>query len=455
MSLPFQRDFPAVEFTTRRARVCDLIGPSAFALIQGAGPCERSEPFRQTNEFYYLCGVEAPQALLLLDGGRRRTTLFLPPRDVRQERSEGPGIAQEDETEICRLTGVDAVQSPDQLGRFLGDAHVLYTPHSPGEGPAAYRDELIHAARRIEADPWDSRRGREELLIDLLRKQHPEIEFRDLSPLLDSLRIIKSAREVEMMRRAGRITALAVREAMRSTRPGLREYHLGAVADYVFKVNGARGAAYRAIIASGANIWYAHYWRNDRELKDGDLVLMDFAPDYHYYTSDIGRTWPVRGRFTDEQWEQYRFVNSFHQELLKRIRPGVLPSLILSEAAAEMEKIIDRTRFMNAAFEAAARRALTFNGHLSHPVGMAVHDVGRYVDRPLEPGVAFAVDPQLWAPEEKLYVRVEDTVVVTGDGMENLTALAPLELDDIEIEIARPSILAAHPPVYVDEDHSE
>ncbi|MCA1596016.1 MAG: M24 family metallopeptidase, partial [Chloroflexi bacterium] len=338
------------------------------------------------------------------------------------------------------------------LARQLDEARVLYTPHSPAEGPAAYRDELLGAAQQIEADTWDGRRSRESHLRELLRDRRPTLELRDLSPLLDSLRIIKSSREVELMRRAGRITALAVREAMRSTRPGLREYQLGAVADYVFRVNGGRGAAYRAIIASGPNIWLPHYWRNDQELRDGELVLMDYAPDYHYYTSDIGRTWPVRGRFTDEQWEQYRFITRYHQELLKRIRPGALPSEILAEAASEMHKVIEHTRFMNAAFEAAARRSLTFSGHLSHPVGIAVHDVGRYYDRPLEPGVVFSVDPQLWAPEEKLYVRVEDTVVVTADGMENLTALAPVELDDIEIEIARPSMLAAYPPVFIDEE---
>src|SRR6185295_8777097 len=131
---------------------------------------------------------------------------------------------------------------------------------------------------------------------------------RDLSPILDELRLIKSPRELELLRRAGTLSALAVREAMRSTRPGLREHHLEAVARYLFRLNGATGEGYCAIVASGAHIWHPHYFRNDDDLRDGDLVLMDYAPDFRYYTSDIGRMWPVNGRFDAVQRELYEFM---------------------------------------------------------------------------------------------------------------------------------------------------
>jgi Xaa-Pro aminopeptidase len=235
---------------------------------------------------------------------------------------------------------------------------------------------------------------------------------------------------------------------MRSTRPGVREHHLEAVARYLFRLNGAAGEGYCAIVPSGPRIWHPHYFRNDAELRDGDLVLMDYAPDYRYYTSDIGRMWPVNGRFSPEQRELSAFITRYHRALLRRIRPGRLAAEILAEAAEEMAGVIASTRFSRPSVEQAAKRSLQYSGHLSHPVGMAVHDVGDYRGRPLEPGMVFAVDPQLWVPEEKLYVRVEDTVAVTDDGVEVLTAAAPLELDEIEAEIGKGGLVQQFPPVF-------
>lgn len=443
----FQHDFPPEEFRARRARLFDTLGVQGCALVQGAGPVERSEPFRQTNEFYYLCGVEVPRALLLLDGRSRTTTLFLPHRDERQERSEGPSFAAEDEALLSKLAGVDSVRPVEDLLPMLNGIDLLFTPHSPAEGAAMYRDESLHAARQIAADPWDPRTPREAQFIHLLHERCPTIEIKDLSPALDDLRLIKSPREIELMRRAGQLTALAVKEAMRCTRPGVYEYQLGAVAEYIYRSNGAAGVGYRAIIAGGSNIWYAHYYRNNQPLADGEVVLMDFAPDYHYYTSDIGRTWPVNGHFSDVQRESYGFITTYHKALLQRIRPGKLPAAVLAETASHMAAVIEETQFSKPVYQAAALRALEFTGHLSHPVGMAVHDVGSYSDRPMQPGLVISVDPQLWIPEEQLYIRVEDTVVLTETGIENLTALAPLELEEIERSVGRGDTLQRLPEV--------
>ena len=128
------------------------------------------------------------------------------------------------------------------------------------------------------------------------------------------------------MRRTGRLSARAVAEAMRSTRPGVSEYQLGAVADYFYPRNGARGEGYRPIIAAGANIWHVHYYRCDGALRDGDLVLMDYAPDLCHYTNDIGRMWPVNGMYSPVQRELYGFMVEYHKAVLARIRPGVLPA---------------------------------------------------------------------------------------------------------------------------------
>jgi Xaa-Pro aminopeptidase len=236
------------------------------------------------------------------------------------------------------------------------------------------------------------------------------------------------------------------------------EYQLGAVADYIFLVNGARGGAYRPIIAGGTNAWHGHYYRNNCELRDGDLVLMDYAPDYSNYTSDIGRMWPVNGKYVRKahqrlrlmaawQRELYGFIVEYHKVLLKLIRPGVMASQIMEEAAQGMRQVVERTKFSKSCYEKAARQALEFRGHLSHGVGMDVHDGGNYTLKPLIPGTVFAVDPQMWIPEEQLYIRVEDTVVVTQDGIENLTQLAPLELDDVEKLMKEDGILQKLPPL--------
>jgi Xaa-Pro aminopeptidase len=230
-------------------------------------------------------------------------------------------------------------------------------------------------------------------------------------------------------------------EAMRSTAPGVREHELVAVADLVFLRGGARGGAYGPIVAGGANAWYGHYSANDADLRAGDLVLMDYAPDLAYYTSDIGRMWPVAGVYAPWQRELYGFVLDLHRELLARIRPGATAEEILDGAAAAMWPRIEATGFSEPEYRRAAEAALVFPGHLSHPVGMADHDVGDYRGGPLEPGLVFAVDPMIWVHERRLYVRVEDTVAVTEDGVESLTGFVPLELDDVERTMREPGLL--------------
>ena len=436
----FQPDFPPEEFASRRARIFEAIGPEAHAVLQGAAPPRGFEVFRQSNQFYYCCGLEVPQAQLLLAGADRTAALYLPHRPEGRN-AEGAGLAAEDAELIRRQTGVDAVWGVEKFAEHLRDAKVLHTPHRPAEGRQGSRDELTRANRLVADDPWDAQAAREHRFIGLLRARLPRAEIRDLSPTLDAMRTVKSPREIDLLRRAGRLAALAVTEAMRATRAGLFEYQLGAVAHYVYLLEGARGEGYRAIIASGKNTWHGHYFRNCCELTDGDLVLMDTAPDCGYYTSDIGRMWPINGRYAPVQRELYGFMVAYHKAVLARIRPGATADEIHDGAAAEMAEVVEATSFSKAIYREAAQRTLEFRGHLSHPVGMAVHDTGRYRDRPLRPGVVLTVDPQMWIPEERRYVRVEDTVAVTDDGIENLTAAAPLELDDVEATLREDSAL--------------
>jgi Xaa-Pro aminopeptidase len=434
----------AAEFIERRDRVFDRIGADAMALLHGAGPVAGFELFRQTNDFYYLTGIEVPQSYLIMDGAKRRATLYLPPRDPHAA-SEGGGLGAEDVDLLKGISGVDDVYSLDCLTDHLVCTANIYAPHSPSEGRLACQDTLRVAVKALAADPWNGRPTRDQNVIELLAERCPNAVIKDLSPILNDLRLIKSPRELDAMRDAGAICARAVIEAMRATRPGVYEYQLGAVADYVYRINDVRSEGYRAIIATAGNIWHAHYYQNHSRLEDGELVLMDYAPDIQNYTSDIGRIWPVNGRYNPVQRELYGYIVEYHKALLKYIRPGVLPRQVLAEAAADMAIVIDNMSFSKPIYEQAARRTLTFEGHLSHPVGMAVHDVGKYFDRPLEPGLVFALDPQMWIPEEKLYIRVEDTVAVTERGVEVLTADAPLELYDVEAIIDARGLIQQFP----------
>jgi Xaa-Pro aminopeptidase len=237
--------------------------------------------------------------------------------------------------------------------------------------------------------------------------------------------------------------------AMRATRPGVTEFQLAAVADYFFQINGAQGMGYRPIIATASNIYMMHYWRNNAALADGELVLFDFAPDYNYYTSDIGRMWPANGKYSPVQRELYGFVLNYHQMLLEEIRPGRTKDEALAAAAGRMGPVVERTIWSKEIYKIAAKKLLESKRPLSHGVGMSVHEAMDWADKPMEPGLVFAVDPELVVPEEQLYIRVEDTVLVTAGLIENLTSECPREMDDVEKIVGQHGMLQCHPPVHM------
>ena len=451
-ALHFQSDFPPEEFQARWTKVYDKIGPNAVALLQGA-PFEGGFAFpRQTNDFYYLTGVETPHSYLLLDGRTRKTTLFLPPRNRRLEQSEGRVLSADDVDLGRKLTGADSVQPNTAMqGDWLANATTIFTPSAPAEGAAQQRIELQNANAAIANDPWDGRISREQHFAGLLRARYPRAKIEDLTPIIDELRSLKSPREIALIKRASQIAGYALIEAMKGTRPGLREYHLDAAARYVFLANGARLEGYRSITAAGtANIWNAHYFRNNSVLDGGDLVLMDFAPDYHYYTSDVTRMWPVNGKFSDVQKELLGFVLEYRDAVIKVIRPGATVNQLREEAAAAMEPVFKRWKFSKPIYEKAARTMVeTGGGVFSHPVGLAVHDDGPYHRGPLKPGHVFSIDPQLRVNSENLYIRYEDVVVVTETGCENFTDFLPSKLEDIEKLTGGGGLIQQVPPRWV------
>lgn len=463
----YQTDFPAEEFKARHAKVFEQIGANAVAVVQGVPQTEGFTYPRQHNTFYYLSGIETPGSYLLLDGRTKTTTLYLPARNPRLEAAEGRVLSAEDIELVRRIAGVDDVQPLERMagtnwplvstnaagagrggGRGQGAA-AIYAELSPAENQGQSRGELVSAETSRVNDAWDGTGSRQRRFVELLRARHPRAEVKNLNPILDEMRSVKSPREIALIRRASQIAGLGLMEAMRSTEPGVTEYQLDAAARYVFLVNDARLEGYRSITASGTdNINNMHYFRNTSTLKDGDLVLMDYAPDYRYYVSDIGRVWPVNGKYNAWQRELLQFVLEFHKAVLSRIRPGVTAAQIHDEAKKAMEPVFARTKFSKPIYEKAARTLVENGGGVfSHTVGMAVHDVGGYRNGPLKPGQVFSVDPQLWVREENLYLRFEDTVVVTETGVENFTHFLPMELDDMEKLVLEKGVIQKVPPI--------
>ncbi|MEX2317858.1 MAG: aminopeptidase P family protein [Pirellulales bacterium] len=455
----YQTDFPPEEFKARWARLYEEIGTNAVAIVQGMAQVRGFNLPRQTNEFYYLCGIDTPHSYIVLDGQARRAILYLPDRNRRLESAEGRVLSASDVELVQRLTGADEVlptseMREDRMAAVLA-AESIFTPFQPAEGYAESRGEIISSNRRIQEDYWDGRPTRENNFRDLLAKRFPKAKIQDLTPTLDSMRNIKSPREIAMIRRASQLSGLGLIEAIKSTRPGVYEYQLDAACRYHFIVNGSRLDGYRPITASGTDtIINMHYFRNSAALKDGDLVLMDYAPDYGYYVSDVGRMWPVNGKFAPWQRELCQFVLDYRNAVMQRIRPGVSPRQIQSEAAEAMQAVFARTKFSKPIYEEACINLVERGGGVfSHGVGMAVHDVGTrgYQGSPLRPGFVFSVDPQLRVPQERLYIRIEDVVVVTESGVENFTAFLPTELDDIEKLVGKNGIVQQFPPQSVEE----
>ncbi len=433
----FTEAFPPEEFAARRDRVFDAVG-DGIAVLQGAAEYPGYVRFRQNNHFFYLTGVEVPRALLLLDGRARRAQLFLPERDDVLERSEGPRLVPGGEAE--RITGIPRVLPRSAFAQALRAAAApgrrLFVPHRPESLGAATPYTVSRHAELSAADPWDGRAPRAEQFIRALRAAAPGVDIHDLDPVLDRLRVIKSPREIAHIRTATRLAGEAVMAVMRCARPGMREYELEAIADYVFRSGGAQGFAYFALVAAGRNAWYPHYHGRLGTLRAGDLVLFDYGPDFHYYTSDVTRMFPANGRFTAAQRELYAAYLRVYRELMASIGPGRAPGAVVQAAASRMAGALGETTFESprnraaaAAFVEAMREAPFWT--LGHMVGMEVHDVQPPIER-LEPGMVFTIEPALTIPDERVYIRLEDVILITPDGYENLSEFVPIDPDAIE-----------------------
>jgi len=406
--------FTPDDFAKRRAHILQQIG-DGVAILQGAELPEAYVKFRQDN-FYYLTGVEMPNAILVLDGKNKRSALFVPdkiPGDIKEEAIIKPG------KESATFYKVNQVGSSSNIAGmlqyFASTSQPLYLVTSSEETAEITRDRSVQIRTTRMNDPFDGRISKEANFYKRIKEYFPAATIKSLTPILDSMRWIKDEKEIAAIRDCGTIGAHGFDEAMRVTKPGVYEYQVVAACDFIFANEGAMGPAYFAIAASGERGLSWHYNANNHPLKSGEVLLIDYAPELNYYTTDITRTWPVSGKFTDIQLKFYNCIKEAEEKVIAAMKPGI---------TLDSMETIAKNVYIKHGLEKY------WPNYIGHFVGMAVHDVGPY-DKPFVPGVVFNVEPIIEDKEMKIHLRLEDTIVITATGSENLTSKTPVDVESI------------------------
>jgi Xaa-Pro aminopeptidase len=412
--------FDAKEFRNRRDSVCAGMGDGIGFVFAGI-PNDAPLKFRQAPDFYYLTGIEEPYAILVLVASNRSSFLFVPKKSEIQIFVEGPGILEKENA--ASEYGLSAVLPLDQFWptlSYIAGSSRLYLPLTPLDNVHNARDEARGQQIQMLSHPLFASATPYQAAVDKLRAFFPEKSIHDINPLLDRLRWVKTEYEIGKLRLSGKIGAEGVREAIKGTRPGMYEYELEAVARYYYVKRGARGDAFSPIVASGPNTATIHYQNNRRQIQANEVVLMDSGCDYDYYTSDITRVWPSSGKFSADEEKMYACILEARQAIIGAMKPGVTINQLKDIAHAVYVK------------HGFAQEHLAWGKYVGHTVGISVHDVTPYSDdTPLVAGVVFNVEPVIGNAAKKLHMRLEDTVVITPTGAENLTADVPVELKDI------------------------
>jgi len=409
--------YPPGEFTARREKLAQAVEKGLIVMF-GATDTAPGVRFRQDNDFFYLTGNESTNGVLVIDAATKASYLFLPKLTAVQIRYEGGNWL--DEPDAAKTHGFTSIQPITALGEFLGrrrgvsGLQTFWTRLSERDDVGSGRiDAAIEAGRRL-INPFAFAPNQDGARIAALRVQFPYYDFRDVTPQIDRLRLIKTPREIEILRYSGRISAEAMKRAIQATAAGKYEYELEAEATYWHVKHGMQSAAYPAIVGSGpkGNQW--HYEDSSRQMKAGELVVMDYAGSLDQLTTDITRTWPVSGRFTEAQRKAYDCVLETQKAIIAAIKPGVARDVVAKLA----QDIYKRHGFD------------PVNAYVGHYVGLSVHDVGDW-NAPFEAGMVLAIEPIIDLPDQQLHIRIEDTILVTPTGAEILTPGLPKEVDEL------------------------
>ena len=403
------------EFTARRAKLAAALraqAPEGTLILFGASTATPGLRFRQDHDFYYLTGNESLNAVFVMDVATGASHLFLPRLTRSQIQFDGGNWLSE--SGAAARNGFASVEPLTSLKDFLSrrPAGTLWARLSDADLVDLGRGEVRTTIARRRANLLAQYPTEDAARAAALRAQFPSATVTDVTPHVDRLRLIKTPREIEILRYNGRISAEAMTRAMQASRPGRYEYELEAAATGWMLQHGLQAAAYPAIVGSGpmGNQW--HYQDNGRQMKANELVVMDYGGSLDYLTMDITRTWPVSGQFTVEQRRAYEAVLDTQKAILAAIKPGVTRTAIRMLAEGTLKKHGFDPRY----------------AYMGHYVGMSVHDVGDW-GLPFEAGMVLAIEPILDTPDQQLHIRIEDTVLVTATGVEILSAAVPKDVD--------------------------
>ena len=407
------------EFAARRAELIAQ-AKTGYTLLFARNEIPEASHYREDNDFYYYTGVQDPGAVLAINNGSGDMVLFEPQQAGRTAQVYGANLlSQPEEAKKLGFAKVQPIGVLDQFLSYALSAHpqvdlwvrLGFPDKADGARPEVGRDDSWKFAH-----PYH-----EELPVDLapaklLAERYPMVRLQDLTPLIDAMRNIKRPKEIEVLRRNGKISAEGDRAAIAHARPGMHQYEIEARAYDYFYSHGAQGVAYLAIVGSGKDINTWHYFSNREVIQENQLVVFDFGASLDHLTMDITRTFNISGKFTPEQAKWYAVDLESQKATIALLKPG--HTYEEAEAAGK------------AVFEKAGIGAQWY-GYPGHFLGLATHDVLR-PSGPIKPGQVVTVEPIVEFPDKQMHFRVEDTVLITRGEPEILSSAIPKEMADVE-----------------------
>ncbi|NEN24813.1 M24 family metallopeptidase [Cryomorpha ignava] len=383
--------------------------------------------FRQNNDLLYLSGVDQEESILVIFpesfSTAHREILFL------KETSPSIAIWEGDKLDKKQATELSGIKNIFWLDQFEAVLKGLMS-----EAKTVFLNSNEHTRRSNEVETRDMRFNKQIKENYLLHK------YDRVAPIMHRLRSIKSTEEIEQMQRACNITEAGLRRVLKFVKPGVKEFEIEAEFMHEFLRRGSRGFAYTPIIASGFNACVLHYIENNEACKDGDLILMDVGCEYGNYASDMTRTIPVNGKFTERQKAVYNSVLHVMKECKKMLRPGVFLNEYHKKVGDLMEVeliklgLLTQDDIDNQDPATPAYKEYFMHG-TSHFIGLDVHDVGLWSE-PIEAGMVFTVEPGIYIRDERIGIRLENDIVITEKGFDDLMGNIPLEVEEIEALMA-------------------
>jgi len=414
-------------FTRNREKLIQKLNPGSVALIFGAYQMPRNGDqyfqYRQNSDFFYLTGIEQEHSILMLcnNSGKEelKEVLFLLKPNTKMEIWEGHKLTRE------KARNISAIKNIKYIEEFEMELHALLN-----------RCNHIYFNIAEETKFKPEVQSRDMFFLHSMKNQYPLHTYERLAPILKELRLIKTIEEITIIGEACQITAKAFKRVLKTLRPEMKEYEVEAEIVYEFVKNGASGAAYPTISASGKNACVLHYIENDCTCKDGDLILMDFGAEYANYAADLSRTIPVNGKFSKRQREMYEATLRVFKFAKSLMVPGTTINLFHKEVCNmwEKEHIGLGLYTLEESKSQDTENPLWFNYFMhgtSHFMGLDVHDSGTR-DTELKPGMIITCEPGLYVANEGIGIRIENDILITEDGNIDLMASVPIEIDEIE-----------------------